>query len=165
MLKTYNEIIGLNNTLAGMARDRWPFGITLAKNIKIMDKIVLDYNEKRQAVIDEYAKRDDEGNILGIMQDVPVKEGEEPRQERIKQPRRIDETEWTDRASFEAKLDELNKQSVELELMPVDVNTTFFSNQANRDMTVAQHLDANAEPSLVLYLEEYGFFKNLNLQA
>lgn len=163
MQKTYNEIIGLNNTLAGMSRERWPFGMTLAKNIKIMDKIVLEYNEKRQAIIDKYAKRDDAGEILGILKDVQVKEGEEPRQERVKKPQRIDETEWTDREAFDKEIFELNQQKCELGLIEVDVKTVYFNMQANRDMTISQYLDTNAEPSLVLYLDDYGFFKNLEV--
>lgn len=163
MQKTYNDIISLNNTLAGMARERWPFGITLAKNIKLMDKIVLDYNEKRQAIIDKYVKRDEDGEILGVLRDVPVGEGEEPRKERVKNPRRIDETEWNDFEGFNKELTELNTVLTEIELAPVDVDTIYFSIQANRDMTIRQYIDANAEPSLMLYLADFGFFKNLDL--
>ena len=163
MLKNYNDIIGLNNALAGMARERWPFGITLAKNIKIMDQVILDYNEKRQAIIDQFVKRDQEGNILGVLRDVPVKDGEEPKQERVVNPRRIDDTEWTDRDGFNAALEALNAESIEVELSPVDVNQVYFNMQAGRDMTVAQYLDSNAETSLVLYLNEFGFFKNLEV--
>ena len=47
--------------------------------------------------------------------------------------------------------------------MPVDVNTVYFNIQANRDMSIGQYLDSNAEPSLVLYLMDFGFFKNLDL--
>lgn len=163
MQKTYNEIISLNNTLAGMSRDRWPFGITLAKNIKTMDRVITSYNELREVIIDKFAKRDEDGKILGIMQDVPVKEGEEPRQERIAEPKRIDETEWTDRAEFETELTALNEQESEFELTPVDVATVYYNGQANRDMTIKEFVDTNMEPSLVLYLSDYGFFKNLDL--
>ena len=163
MEKTYNDIIGLNNTLAGMSRERWPFGITLAKNIKLMDKIVLAYNDKRQAAIDQFVKRDENGEILGVLRDVPVKEGEQPRQERIKNPRRIDETEWSDREGFDKALAELNGEKVNLELIPVDVNAVYFNVQANRDMTVQQYIDANMEPSLMLYLMDFGFFQNLEV--
>ena len=163
MTKSYNEIIGLNNALAGMSRERWPFGIILAKNIKMMDRIILEYNDKRQAVIDKYVKRDEAGQIMGVMRDVQVKEGEEPRQERVKNPSRIDDTEWLDRAAFDKELLELNAQSIEIELAPVDANTVYFNSRANRDMTISQYLDSNAEPSLVLYLSEFGFFKNLEI--
>ncbi len=163
MEKTYNDIIGLNNTLAGMSRERWPFGIILAKDIKIMDKIVLAYNEERQAAIDKFVKRDENGEILGVLRDVPVKEGEEPRQERVKNPRRIDETEWNDREGFDKALAELNGKKVNLELIPVDVNTVYFNVQANRDMTIGQYIDSNMEPSLMLYLMDFGFFQNLEV--
>lgn len=163
MEKTYNEIIGFNNTLAGMSRERWPFGVTLAKNIKMMDKIIADYNEKRQAVIDQFVKRDEEGNILGVMRPAQVKDGEEPRMERVKNPTRIDETEWIDRAAFDKALAELNESKVNLELIQVDVNTAYFNLQANRDMTFGQYLDANTEPGLIIYLNDFGFFKNLDL--
>jgi hypothetical protein len=163
MEKTYNDIIGLNNTLAGMSRERWPFGIILAKDIKLMDKIVLEYNELRQAAIDKFVKRDENGEILGVMRDVPVKEGEAPRQERVKNPRRIDETEWNDREGFDKALAELNGKKVNLELIPVDVNTVYFNVQANRDMTIGQYIDSNMEPSLMLYLMDFGFFQNLEV--
>jgi hypothetical protein len=163
MEKTYNEIIGFNNTLAGMSRERWPFGVTLAKNIKLMDKIIADYNEKRQAVIDQFVKRDENGEILGVMLDVKVSEGEEPRQERVKNPTRIDETEWIDREAFDKAVADLNSTKINLELIQVDANQVYFNLQANRDMTIAQYLDSNAEPGLMIYLSEFGFFKNLDL--
>lgn len=163
MQKTYNDIIGLNNTMAGMSRERWPFGMILAKNIKIMDKIIMEYNEKREKVIDLYAKRDEEGKILGVLRPLPAAEGVEPIMERVKEPTRIDDTEWTDRAALDGALAELNKQMTEIELIPVDVETPYFNMQANRDMKISQYLDANMEPSLVLYLEDYGFFKGLEL--
>lgn len=163
MEKNYNDVIGLNNTLAGMSRDRWPFGISLAANIRMMDKIINEYNDKRQVIIDKFVKRDENGEILGIMRDVPVKEGEAQIQERIKNPRRIDETEWTDREGFDKALAELNKETVKIELTPVDVDTIYFNMQANKDMTIRQFIDANMEPSLVLYLLDFGFFKNLEL--
>ena len=163
MLKSYTDVISLNNTLAGMSRDRWPFGVTLAKNIKLMDKLITEYNEKREEIINKYAKRDDAGALLGILRAVEVAEGEEPRTERVQNPTRIDETEWTDRATFDAEVFELNKQEVEIELSPVDVATTYYNMQANRDMTILQFVDANMEPSLVLYLSDYGFFKNIEM--
>lgn len=164
MQKTYNEIISLNGTLAGMSRDRWPFGIILAKDIKIMDKVIMEYNEKRQAIIDKYVMRDEAGEILGVFRpvnpDQELKEGEEHIVERIKNPRRIDETEWIDRAAFEKELAELNEQNAELELVPVDLDTVFFNMQANRDMKIREFVDSNMEPSLVLFLSDYGFWKN-----
>ena len=163
MEKTYNEIIGFNNTLAGMSRERWPFGVTLAKNIKMMDKVIADYNEKRQAVIDKFVKRDEDGNILGVMRPVPGKEGEETRMERIKNPTRIDETEWVDREGFDKELAALNESKITVDLVQVDVNTVYFNLQANRDMTFGQYLDANTEPGLIIYLNDFGFFKNLDL--
>ena len=166
MQKTYNDVIGLNNTLANMSRERWPFGVVLAKNIKYMDKVVIEYNAKREEIVDKYAKRDEGGKILGIMRDVPgfvPKEGETIPQERVKDPKRIDETEWNDRASFDKELFELNAQSIELDLIPVDVNSVYYSMQANRDMTIRQYLDANTEPGLMLYLNEFGFFKNMEM--
>ena len=163
MEKNYNEVIGLNNTFAGMSRDRWPFGITLAQNIKAMDKIINEYNGMRQAAIDKFVKRDENGEILGVLRDVLVNEGEAPRQERVKNPRRIDETEWNDREGFDKALAELNEQKVNLELIPVDVNTVYFNIQANRDMTIKQFIDSNMEPSLMLYLMDFGFFKNLEM--
>ena len=105
----------------------------------------------------------EDGKILGIMRDVPVKEGEEPRQERITEPKRIDETEWTDRTEFEKELTALNEQNSDFELAPVDVATVYYNAQANRDMTIKEFVDTNMEPSLVLYLSDYGFFKNLEL--
>lgn len=164
MQKTYNEIISLNGTFAGMSRDRWPFGIILAKDIKIMDKVIMEYNEKRQAIIDKYVMRDEAGEILGVFRpvnpDQELKEGEEQMVERIKNPRRIDETEWIDRAAFEKELAELNEQNAELELVPVDLDTVFFNMQANRDMKIREFVDSNMEPSLVLFLSDYGFWKN-----
>src|SRR3972149_11271554 len=103
MDKTYNEIIGLSNTLGGMSREKHPFSIALGKNIKAIDKVVADYNEKRMVIIDKYVKRDEEGNALGVLKPVNIdlKEGEEQKMERVKNPQRIDETEWSDRESFE----------------------------------------------------------------
>ena len=164
MQKTHNDIISLNGTLAGMSRERWPFGTILAKNIKIMDKVIMDYNEKRQAIIDKYVMRDEAGEILGVFRpvnpDQVLKEGEERMVERIKNPRRIDETEWTDREAFDKELAELNESMTELELVPVDLNTVFFNMQANRDMKISEFIDANMEPSLMLFLSDYGFWKN-----
>lgn len=166
MQKTYNEIISLNGTLAGMSRDRWPFGIILAKDIKIMDKVIMEYNEKRQAIIDKYVMRDEAGEILGVMRPVQseheLAEGETVQMERVKNPRRIDETEWIDRAAFEKELAELNEQNAELELVPVDLDTVFFNMQANRDMKIREFIDSNMEPSLVLFLSDYGFWKNFD---
>jgi hypothetical protein len=166
MQKTYNEIISLNGTLAGMSRDRWPFGIILAKDIKIMDKVIMEYNEKRQAIIDKYVMRDEAGEILGVRRPVQpeheLAEGETVQMERVKNPRRIDETEWIDRAAFEKELAELNEQNAELELVPVDLDTVFFNMQANRDMKIREFIDSNMEPSLVLFLSDYGFWKNFD---
>ena len=164
MEKTYNDAIGFNNTLAGMARERWPFGISLAKDIKIMDKLIIAYNELREAVVNKYAKRNEDGEILGIWRDLPAKEGEEPKKERVVKPTRIDETEWTDKAAFEKELTELNAQKVDFVLSPVDVNTVYYNQHANKEMTILQYIDANMEPSLVLYLSDFEFFKNLNLE-
>ena len=163
MEKTYNEVIGLSNTLGGMSRDKHPFSITLGKNIKVIDKVVADYNELRMAIIDKYVKRDEKGDALGVMKAVDVAEGEEPRMERVKNPQRIDETEWSDRDAFEKELAELNVQKVSFELTPVDASTVYLNLQVNKELTIRQYLDSNMEPGLLLYLNEYGFWSNLGI--
>ena len=163
MEKTYNEVIGLSNTLGGMSRDKHPFSITLGKNIKVIDKVVADYNELRMAIIDKYVKRDEKGDALGVMKAVDVAEGEEPRMERVKNPQRIDETEWSDRDAFEKELGELNMQKISFELTPVDASTVYLNLQVNKELTIRQYLDSNMEPGLLLYLNEYGFWSNLGI--
>jgi hypothetical protein len=166
MNKNYNEVIGLSNTLASISRDRWPFNLTIAKNMKALDTVILEYNKQREEIIDKYAMRDSEGKILGV--EMPVKgklaPGEEPKMERIQNPTRIDETAWTDRAAFDKELKELNEKTVDFTLAPVDAKKVFLDNKTGRETTVEEFLDnGGMEPGMIVFLHEFGFFTNLTL--
>lgn len=167
MEKKYSEIIGLNNTVAGMSRESWPFNLTIAENIRTLDALTLTYNEKRQVIIDKYAMRDETGAYLGVLRPLPQKPAQEgePAQEivteRVKNPKRMDEIEWSDRDALNRELTELNDSVVELSLVPVDLEKKYFDRKAERVMTIGEYVDANMESGLIIYLSDFGFFKNL----
>ena len=171
MKKTYNEVLALSNTLNAVSRNKIPFSVGLAKNLKHVETILNDYNVKREEVVDKFVKRDAEGNILGVEREVKDKAGnvlfvegtETPQMERVQKPQRIDETEWNDREAFEKELIALNATTVELDLKPIDVKKKYLDLNTGKDLAIEDYLDTNFEPSLLIFLSNYGFFSGLDI--
>jgi len=171
MEKTYNEVLALSNTLNAVSRQKTPFSVGLAKNLKITEAVLNEYNVKREEVVDKFVKRDEAGNILGVEKEVKNAEGivvmvegtETPQMERIKNPQRIDETEWIDRAEFEKELIALNSTKVELDLKPIDVKKKYLDLNTGKDLTIEDYLDTNFEAGLLIFLTGYGFFTGLDI--
>lgn len=186
MKKNYNEVMALSNTLAMLSQQKHPFSVLLAKNIRSVDTILTAYNKLREDLVDKYAMRDEEGNLLGIYKpiDLNKKKDEMPKElsppakdkadekvkkskkgkpgmERVEDPKLIDDIEWNDKEAFMKDLEELNKKEVELEISPVDVAKTFLHVASNKEMTIEDYINTHIEAGLVLFLDDYSFFAGL----
>ena len=170
MEKTYNEVLAINNTLNAVSRNKTPFSIGIARNLKILETALADYNTSREDLVDKYVVRDSEGNIMGVEKQkldekgkVVLDKDNKPVMERVEKPQRIDETEWTDSEQFQAELTVLNDTKVDLKLIAIDVKKKYIDLATNKEMTIEQFLDVNFEAGLIIFLVDNGFLTGLDL--
>ena len=170
MKKTYNEVMAISNTLNAVSRQKTPFSVGIARNLKVLEPLIADYNVKREEIVDKYVKRDEEGNILGVKKPKvdeagkPVLDDQQVQIiERVKEPQRIDETEWNDQDAFEKELKVLNEITIDLELKSIDVTKKYLDLATGKEITIEEYLDINFEAGLIIFLNDNGFFSGLDI--
>ena len=149
-----------------MSQQRHPFGIAISKNIKIVEEVLKPYAAKREDIIDTYAVRDEEGNFVGVMIDDPKgvadENGVKPKI-RTENPQKINEIEWKDQTALLKELDTLGRQKTSITLYPIDVNKAYLDSKSGKQITIGEYIDQTFEGSLILYLDSFGFWSNLDI--
>ena len=161
----YNQVMQLQQVVTAMGQQRHPFGIGISKNIKILEALVTPYNEKREALIDKYAVRDEEGNFVGAMIPNPdaKDDNDEPKEIRVASPQKVNEIEWNDKDAFLTALNDLGQEQVQVSLSPINCEKKYLDTKANIESTIGDYVDRTFEGSLILYLNTFGFWSGLDL--
>lgn len=160
--KTVNELLALNSVMNEMSRRKVPFGITLAKNLKILKIISDEFDALKKELVDGNALLDENGIVLGKIIP-PAKEGEES-PGRVQNPQTFDQIDWANEGGMQTvltKLNTLGENKREIILYPIDVERTYFDTNIRQKVKVREYIDKELESSLILYLDEMEMLKNL----
>ena len=159
--KTVNDLLGLNSVLNELSRRKVPFGITLAKNLKVLKVIAEEFDNSKKDLITELALLDENGNVLGKV--IPGKEGEES-PGRVENPQTFDQIDWVEKDGMAKILKQLNDLQIikrEIVVYPIDVDREYFNTSTRQKSTIREFVEQELEASMILFLDEMSMFKNL----
>lgn len=147
---TASMAINLKANLENFSAKQVPFALTITKNLKKVEKLVEDFDEKRQNLINEYAVLDESGNFIPETKDDGTK---------YENPQTLNEIEVSDRNELVKKIGELETAEYDVEFEQIDTEKLYYNSKAGEKMKVLDFIDTNLEPALIMYLNSFEIIK------
>lgn len=143
---TAGNAINLKTNLDNFAQRQVPFALVITKNIKKLEKIVADFEEKKDAALHKYAILDEAGNFIPATKEDGTK---------YENPQTIDQIELSDRDALVKTISELENTEYDVDFETIDTEKLYYDSKIGEKMKVADFIDANMEPALIMYLAQF----------
>lgn len=147
---TAGAAINLKANLENFAQKQVPFALVLTKNLKKVEKIVEDFDTARQDLINEYAIFDEKGQFIPATKEDGTK---------YENPQTLNEIEVNNREELLEKIRELEVKEYEVEFDAIDTEKIYYDSKVGEKMKVSDFIDANLEPALIIYLNQFEIIK------
>lgn len=145
-----STLLQLSNVLYSFSNKKVPFSLTISKNIKAVNAKIEEYNEKRIAIIDEFALKTDDGDYLGIVNP------ESETGERFIKPTNLNEIEIDNREEMIKQIIDLDNTIISVEIITLDLDKKYFDTTINSVSTIGEFVDTNVEANLINAMVELG---------